>query len=1525
MRKLLTFVFAAIALAACTQQTVEEISMSRELISETLNVSVEGRISDTRIQLNNDGQTVWNEADLVSVFYYSEDNLMWQFQGETGDRNGNLRHIEGNRGAQTMEDVVVVYPYRYDNEIIPNESMVKAWLPDGQYYSEQSYGSNGNIMVAKSSSRSFTLRSVCGWVKLQLTGEGKRVRRVSLFGNNGEQVAGHVYVDYATADITFVEDASYGNYCDIYQMTAVECPDVALHSSEPTPFYIAVLPQTFEKGLTVEVEFEDGSIKTLTRSEELIVKRNHIVPMDSVSVGDSEDGDEVADVADNEIVMLLNTEMDIADIIADINLEAFDVELSNVRFTSNTYHFEFSGDITHIGDFAFRGCDWIEEVYLPNSLETMGVGVFAECPNLEKFNSKYAMLNGRALVIDDIFVAVAPSNVEGFSVDFAKYVGDYVFMGCEQLENVSFLDGVEVIGAWSFCDCINLLTAFFGDDVTTIREGAFYNCPKVTFTGKFSTGGGSGGNINDSEGNFVGVTTPPADGNVDLGGSTGVGQGAMQNNTAVTRLVIPESVERISAWAFDGCVNLKTVICEPLVPPTAVFSSTGMWAAFDNNAEGRRFYVPAESVEAYKSAEGWRDYADAIFAMNGGSGDDSEKPIEQGADEILYTNGSTTEPTEPTNADAFDANIVSNSYDSERGCWVLKFDKELKRIENKAFDFSMIDSVYLPKGLESIGDYAFLNSYISYVYIPDSVTHIGSGAFIVQYLEEITIPDSVESFGNVVVRSSSLKRINNKNVSADGRCLILDGTLNSFASAGVESYRFPDSVKSFGQSVCCYADLKYVTLPASVTDIGYSAFFGSEIVELYCEAVLPPTMVTYWDLPEETLSAIYVPDGSVEAYKAADCWSYYADIIFPMTSNVGQNNKIYYTATSVVPESNAYRDWGYDTFGANIISHDFDAATGQGVITFDGDVTTIGSSAFLLCDSLTSIVIPDSVTSIDTMAFQACSNLADVKFGEGIENINAQAFTYCQSLSSVTLPDKLDSIGRFAFAQCESLSSVTFGANITTIDYGAFEYSPLTSVTLPQSIINVVPGAFRCNTLAAFYGAGASSDNRCLIFDGLLTGFAPAGLTSYTLPSEVSEISSNALYSVELREITIPNSIQTLPDYNPFNCSNLERYNGKFAADGGKCLIDGNRYVAHAPKSGATYYEVPEGIEIIGSGAFQDSTELCAVVLPDSVCELHYWAFGGCINLDNIYLGKNLYYIGNYAFAHCYSLRSIDIPASVHSINSYAFYSCGSLATVYCRAVEPPYLTTDVFYECYGLTQIFVPAESAKIYRISNSWSNFAHIIVAYDFETGEIVVEEPVVPTEAAKRWIGEWTVSSDSYFSWDDRYLVTDPVAQSVTIAANQYAENYVDVYGLSMTNPDIPVTCRVEDDGTLYLMNFVDSGYEIYDYTLVWLGVSTELYVSGDEQYVFKLTIDENGNVNSESNQYNGSSYAMYDLFAINSASGQVSTFSGQNSLLWATMWSKNANSARVSRTSLRNDAAKTLESGLSLNAAPLTMIK
>ncbi|MBO7263442.1 MAG: leucine-rich repeat protein [Alistipes sp.] len=576
----------------------------------------------------------------------------------------------------------------------------------------------------------------------------------------------------------------------------------------------------------------------------------------------------------NEIIVSLIEGEDINAEMAKVDLEAFEVEFLSVEeIDQTTYRLTFSEDIDHIGDFAFRGCKAISEVYLPESLDTMGIGVFAECANLDTFHSHWAFCEKDILMIDDTIVAFAPYGVKSIAIDFAKYVGDYSFTCCEELKHVEFLEGVEVIGAWSFSHCVNLLTAYFGDDVQTIKEGAFYNCPNVTFTGKFNTNDNDN-NIKDNDGNFVGVVTPPTDGKVDLGDSTGVGEGAMQNSKVVTELTIPESVERIAAWAFDGCVNLRKVTCKPIVPPTAIYSTTGVWAAFDNNAEDRKFYVPAESLEAYKTAEGWRDYADYIFPMQG-----TTKPAKSDR-EILYTNGSTTEPTLPKNENAFNATIISNVYDAERECWVMTFDSKLTTIGETAFERCNFESVYLPYGVEQIDKYAFIGCTMQYIYIPESVTSIGTGALIdLDYITEITIPDNVTSFGKVVVRGQKLTKINNKNVSEDGRCLIIDGTLNSFAYGGVETYRFPDGITTIGDSACCYSGCSELTIPASVHTIEFGAFVGSQTKILHCEPTTPPTLTFFTLNTQGLMEAIYVPAESVEAYKTAEYWSDFADII----------------------------------------------------------------------------------------------------------------------------------------------------------------------------------------------------------------------------------------------------------------------------------------------------------------------------------------------------------------------------------------------------------------------------------------------------------------------------------------------------------------------------------------------------------------------------------------------------------------------------------------------------------------------
>ena len=105
---------------------------------------------------------------------------------------------------------------------------------------------------------------------------------------------------------------------------------------------------------------------------------------------------------------------------------------------------------------------------------------------------------------------------------------------------------------------------------------------------------------------------------------------------------------------------------------------------------------------------------------------------------------------------------------------------------------------------------------------------------------------------------------------------------------------------------------------------------------------------------------IYVPAESVEAYKAAEGWSEYAAKIvgynFETGEEVAISNKLFYTATAlVVPKDTS-------AFNVAIVSNEWDEETGEGVITFDGELTTIGNSVFSECSSLTSVTIPDSVT-----------------------------------------------------------------------------------------------------------------------------------------------------------------------------------------------------------------------------------------------------------------------------------------------------------------------------------------------------------------------------------------------------------------------------------------------------------------------------------------------------------------------------------------------------------------------------------
>ena len=145
----------------------------------------------------------------------------------------------------------------------------------------------------------------------------------------------------------------------------------------------------------------------------------------------------------------------------------------------------------------------------------------------------------------------------------------------------------------------------------------------------------------------------------------------------------------------------------------------------------------------------------------------------------------------------------------------------------------------------------------------------------------------------------------------------------------------------------------------------------------------------------------------------------------------------------------------------SIGSSAFEGCSGLTSVTIPNSVTSIGSSAFSRLLWPTSITIPNSVTSIGSSAFSGCSGLTSVTIPNSVTSIGDYAFSGCSGLTSVTIPNSVTSIGNYAFYNCSGLTSVTIGNSVTSIGDEAFwGCSGLTSVTIPNSVTSIGGNAF---------------------------------------------------------------------------------------------------------------------------------------------------------------------------------------------------------------------------------------------------------------------------------------------------------------------------------------------------------------------------------------------------------------------------------------------------------------------------------
>ncbi len=399
-------------------------------------------------------------------------------------------------------------------------------------------------------------------------------------------------------------------------------------------------------------------------------------------------------------------------------------------------------------------------------------------------------------------------------------------------------------------------------------------------------------------------------------------------------------------------------------------------------------------------------------------------------------------------------------------------------------------------------------------------------------------------------------------------------------------------------------------------------------------------------------------------------------------------------------------------------SYVFDNYSNLTSVSLGTGITFIGNYAFCNCDKLTSITIPTSVTSIGTDAFYNCSALTSLTIPSSVTSIKAYAFYYCTGLTSITIPTSVTSMGNYVCGGCSKLTDIY--VSWTTAE-AMPAWNNFTNKSPQSSITLHVP----CGSGDLYRAANGWKDYT----------MQGSGTSNYTLTVKSN---NSAIGTVQIDDdaagTTVTKSVHCEDTHTltatGIGCHYFVQWNDGNTENPRKVGISANKtYTATFAEglgggtcgTNVTWYLDCNGVlTISGTGAMTNynsanmpwdalKNDIKSVVINSGVTSIGNYAFYNCINLTSVTIPSTVTTIRPDAFENCTSLTSVTIPSSVTSIGYYAFLNSG-LTDIYVS-----WTTAEAIPSWSSMTQasqadnitLHVPCGSAEYYLAKAGWKTY--------------------------------------------------------------------------------------------------------------------------------------------------------------------------------------------------------------------------